>query len=227
MANVTLGILKQKILFRAEQENDDYIDDANLTLMINDSIGALREIINNQDQFHFISSTDITSSGVATLPLPADLHEIKGVDLIQGDQAITLESFNFNERNHYNSPYWYLGSFDKSIYKYRPHGENLLITPLPAQGEVFRLWYMPVHTQLTQDSDTFNFYNHWDEWVVLDTAIKCMKKEGDPLALELAQDLTVVEDRIKTAARRRNAGMPETGTDVDQLRDDIYPWSRY
>lgn len=58
-----------------------------------------------------------------------------------------------------------------------------------------------------------NKIRHWLEYVVIDSAIKCMvKEESDPSAL-MAQKVVAVQ-RLESAAENRDAGFPMTVTDV-------------
>ncbi len=59
----------------------------------------------------------------------------------------------------------------------------------------------------------FDFYSGWDEYIIIDSAIKIMiKEEADATALLLQKNQ--LRERIITESQNRDAGEPETVTDV-------------
>ena len=59
----------------------------------------------------------------------------------------------------------------------------------------------------------FDFYSGWDEFLIIDSAIKMViKEEGDPTPLLLQKKQ--LNDRIITESQNRDAGEPQTVTDV-------------
>ena len=59
----------------------------------------------------------------------------------------------------------------------------------------------------------FDFYSGWDEYLIIDSAIKMViKEEGDPTPLLLQKKQ--LNDRIITESQNRDAGEPQTVTDV-------------
>ena len=88
------------------------------------------------------------------------------------------------------------------------------------------LWYVPTITKLVNDADLLDGVNGWEEYIILDSAIKCMvKEESDPSAL-LAQ-LQLVKDRIATMSKDRDQGEPQKTTDIIGSRYDQYRFFDY
>ncbi len=60
--------------------------------------------------------------------------------------------------------------------------------------------------RLVTDSETFDGYNGWEEWVILDSAMKCLEREGnDGDAALLAPRKDRMEARIAAMADRNEA----------------------
>lgn len=63
----------------------------------------------------------------------------------------------------------------------------------------------------------------WEEYILLDAAIKCMvKEESDPSSFA-AQKQALLQ-RVESAAENRNAGQPQTVSDVNQSFWPYGPW---
>ena len=62
-------------------------------------------------------------------------------------------------------------------YAFRIHGTVCEFYPTPSSG-TYRMYYAPAYTTLSIDSDTVDGVNGWEEFIVLDSAIKCLIKEG-------------------------------------------------
>jgi hypothetical protein len=132
-----------------------------------------------------------------------------------------MSRFNFRDRHLYN----YLDARPE-IVRYAVWGNKLVFKPKAPQIATVNLWYVPAITKLVNDSDTLDGVNGWEEFLILDAAIKCMvKEESDPSAL-LAQ-LNFVKDRIKTMAKDRDQGEPRTTTDIVGSRYDQYRFFDY
>jgi len=69
-------------------------------------------------------------------------------------------------------------------------------------------------------------YNGWEEYVVVDAAIKCLNKEESDTSILFARKQALI-DRIENMAANRDSGEPEQVTDVSGGYDDSFggePW---
>ena len=67
----------------------------------------------------------------------------------------------------------------------------------------------------------FDFYSGWDEYLIIDSAIKMViKEEGDPTPLLLQKNQ--LKERIITESQNRDAGEPQTVTDVGSYQKFYY-----
>jgi hypothetical protein len=217
---MTLLQLRTATRQRADQVNSTFISDAELTSYIQQSAYELYDIlIQKYGDAYFVKSppATITTDGTnETFALPTDLYKLLGVDLQTNGSPngwLTLRQFMMAERNRNWRPNASAVVGFTSL-RYRLHGANLWLTPLPASGQSLRIWYVPRLTEFTGDTDTLDGISGWTEYVIVDAAIKCMvKEESDPSAL-MAQKAGLLK-RIEEAAGNRDEGAPPTVSDVN------------
>ena len=218
----TLAQLKQRVLERCDMENTDFISDSELTTYINESYAELYDMMIATFEDYFTIETNITvSGGTGRLTLPSDFYKLRGLDkALGGGNHATVYKFTFNDRNVTESNPFRLTSAFGLRTEYRiVKGELLLVPASPANG-VYRLWYMPQITFLSASTDTVDVPNGFDEYVVIDAAIKCLtKEESSTEVLERAKVL--MTQRIESMASNRDADQPESVTDVNS---DLTQW---
>lgn len=223
---VTLADLKSRCRKRADMENSGFVLDPELVEYINESISDLYDMLIEKygdDYYTKPIPYAITVSGsVNQYNLPSDFYKSRGVDLVIGsNEAISIKNFAFAERNKFKNSYslsW--GQDGVSGVRYRIIGRKIWFLPTPDNNAVVNIWYIPLAPVLESDSDEFDPINGWEEYVIVDTAIKMLtKEESDTSALELRK--LKLEQRINTAANNRDAGNPiqvsDTSIDYDSL----------
>jgi hypothetical protein len=205
----TLLQLRTRVRQRSDQElgpsqtgvDDHYITNSELNAYINASIAELYDLILKSDGDQYLTSTTFTTTaGTQEYDLPANFYKLKGVEQQESaDRWRTLRKFNFNERN-------------KSGLAYRLRSGVIRFNEIPDTGVTMRLWYMPKATELSSDSDTFDGINQFEEYVVVDAAIKIMiKEESDPSALVMQKSSLYA--RIAEMADDRDSGEPDSISD--------------
>lgn len=218
MATRTLAQLRTEARQRADMETDDsFIADSELTRMINQSIKELRDLlIENQGHEFFLTTQVITTvAGTSSYALNSAFYQLLGVDVTVGGSVYTALPFNFHERNSFlNSSGW----GNCPVY-YRIEGSNIVFIPTPGGAHTVTLWYIPQFTDLSSDSDTFDGISGWEEYVVVDAAMKMLEKEESDTSALMARKMVLV-DRIRSLAAKRDAGMPARIVDV-------YPYYPY
>ncbi len=168
--------------------------DSNLTRLINQSILRFRENVSNDGLTHYLTSvTGTLSSGVTTgypykiLDLTAaspGVVRIFAVDLETQDSCwVTLRSVDFSERTRYQL-------FDNNAGQVPEAFANittyvLALLPAPGYAMDYRVWYLPVFTDLAADSDTFDGVAGWEDWVVWDVSQKTLSRDRYPEAYAL------------------------------------------
>lgn len=170
---------------------------------------------------YLLTTTSSAASSSDVYNLPEDLQTLKGVDRVYSStESETLLPFNWNNRNRYKSPYNYLYS-NISNYRYRWMGEQIHISPTPTSGKTFKIWYHPLPRELVADSDSWNFRNRYEEWLILDCVIKCLQKE-ETSAAHLVKERDKIEERIRNSIGDRDSQFSTTVTDVTRMNYGEY-----
>lgn len=188
---------------------------AELDDVINESIVELFDLLRGcygQD-YYVAQNTFNTTSNVASYPLPADFVSILGVDIMFGQNlVITGRPYMWTERNRYR---WYPGWIYSQPVFYRIQGSNIVFIPSPAGSYAVTLNYVPAPPKLVAGTDAFDGVAGWEEYAVLDAAIKLLVKEGDTEMIgTLEGRKAAIMRRIEALAAQRDAGAPERVQDV-------------
>lgn len=203
---------------RADMVNSQFVSDTELTSYINQSYFELYDLLVQKfgdDYYVKTPAYTITTDGTTDqYALPSDFYKLLGVDLlVNGAQgsAISVKPFNFGERNRYSAPN-FQQFYGVTNLRYKLTGNYLWLTPRAQAGQTIQLWYVPRLTQLVNSTDTLDGISGWTEYVICDSAIKCMQKEESDVSVLMAQKAGLIQ-RIESAAENRDAGEPMTVTD--------------
>ena len=235
---ITLGDLITQIRNRCDLTYSEFITDEELSIYINFSLGELYGLLVNSfggDYFATSVVKNIAANGTAlTTNLPDELYKVLGVDLqispSPSTNRITLQPYNFNERNRANATNMsgYATQYTTN-YRYKIFNQTLQIQP-PAAGPLELLvWYVPQAPQfdvtlpldLEQTFQNNSNLNSWLEYVLVDVSIKCKSKEETDASMFVRQKALLTE-RIRNEAQNRDIGSTArvqdvyaTGTGID------------
>lgn len=212
--SVTLAQLKERVRQRADMESSTFVTDAELTTYINSSIAELHDLlVAAYGSDYFLSeSTFSTVDGTANYSLPATFYKLVGIDCqINNSDWVSLRPFNFNERNR-NQDLTF-GTAGGPNLRYRVMGANVKLSPTPGGVYSMKVWFVPKATALSADADTFDDLNQFSEYVIVDSAIKCMQKEESDVSVLMAQKAEL-KRRIEVMAENRDAGNSESVSDI-------------
>lgn len=134
--------------------------------------------------------------GVATPASPA-FFKLLGVDvrLTSSNQYVALKPFSFSNRNQW-------GLFNSGI---------------PMAGQTIRVLYVPRLTLPTQDADTVDGVNGWEDYIVAKSCMIALAKEESDVSVFMAR-LSATEKRLASEIENRDAGSPATIVDVSRTR---------
>jgi hypothetical protein len=206
----TLVNLRTRVQGRADLENDANVATSLLTSFINASRKRLRRVLVTANPWYFVKSASFTLSGSTyTYNLAAnvtDFWKSLALDRVLGtaaDQIAPVPRFMWRER---------FSSFDRS---YRIYTGTLEIRPAGVAAGSYVLWYINQPAALSADGDAIDLAEDmWDEFIVLDAAIKARKrqqKNSDDLVAEL-KELT---EEILRAGADSDVGEPDRVIDVE------------
>jgi hypothetical protein len=154
--------------------------------------------------------------GVAVGYIESDFYKCKGVWYGSGTAGNTstfnpLRRFMWDEQNLLRQAGIYEGSNELPYYRiYTVNGRELLSIAPDTLGGIYRVYYYPAPQRMLIDNDRVDGRAGWDEWVVKDSAIKCLLKEE---SVEQAAAIKVIRDelfqRFQLHASERDAAQPE------------------
>ncbi len=225
MTAVSLATLRTRSRERADMPAAGFVLDSatGIDAFINEGVQKLHELlVEAYDSKFRVSSSAFTCSGADTVALPADFYKLLGVDLNSTDgNILTLESLPIGMRNVQRNAAVTRPLGAQSRYMLR--GTNLVILPAPAAGTTGTIWYAPTATVLVLTSDTVDFPNGWERYVVLYTAIQMKMKQEDNVN-DLRFELEKMERELRDIADRRDLARPAHAVDVDAVAQSNAPW---
>lgn len=205
-------------------EDSTFVQDSEITTYINHSIAELHDILIQTygadykvKNVSFNLTRNQSSYALSSIITDNDFYKMLGVDAkVNGSDWFTLNQFNFNERNKYNQSNSAI-TLGLNNFRYRLNGSNLIFMPVPDTDIPVQVWYIPIAQKLVNLTDTLDDLNGYDEYIVVDVAIKMLVKEESD-ASELMNQKVALKRRIEEAAQNRDAGSSESVTDIYATR---------
>ena len=220
---INLSQLRTAALQRADMENTSFVSTSEINSYINNSIEELYDLIVLRYEDYYVETIQFTiASGSDGYTFPNPIYKLKGLDLQSGSDWLNVDKFNFEERNR-GQQHLLLTSIYADV-KYRLIGSTIKIVPADQAPNTYRLWYIPRFQDLVNDSDTLQAdLEQWHDYVIVDTAIKCLQKEESDVSVFMAQKMALIQ-RITNAASNRDAGQPETVTRIRNRYEEDEFW---
>lgn len=201
----TLAELRTAVRERADMVASQFVTDAELNRWINSSAAELYDLLVQKygaDYFVTLPAPSYVIETSGQVVLPSEFYKLLGVDLKAGGEWRAVQRFAFGERNR------------QTEIRYRLRGPTLWFAPAEsAAGQTVRVWYVPKPTEMTGDTMYVEGISGWEEYVVVDCAIKALAKEESDPSVFMAQKAALIQ-RIEAAAENRDAGLPARVADV-------------
>jgi hypothetical protein len=227
----TRGWIRGQARELADEVNSTFVTNDTINAWIDQAYAKLLDLLVSANPDWALKSTDIqTTAGTREYEVPADFYQVRGVDLVlDADHRISLEQFNFQDRNRYASE-WppRRGIDDAAATRYRVIRKGLdgsetriLFEPDPL-GRLYRLWYTQAAQDLAaSDSAELDGVNGYEEYIIADIAEKIMTKcETDPSgAVRMKAEALA---RIAEMSRKRDQGRPVQVADTRTQRQRSY-----
>ena len=217
---VTLELLMLKARQRSNLEGSEgFITDPELISELNTSIADWWDLVRattwNGQQFRRRYNFVTTASSVPNpyvspppgsfYPLPGNFLHLISCDIaISSSLVITAQAFQEENRNIFK--YYPIGAWiwNQPIY-YQLQEGNIVFIPGPIGQFNVQVNYCPTAPQLNRPTDTLDSINSWEEYIVLDTAIKMLIKDGQtdiiPLLMQQKEEQKA---RIKALVPKRD-----------------------
>lgn len=213
-ANVTLSAMRDRVRKRADMENSTFFTDAQVDTELNVSLRWLYNMLVEAygSDYYVSTTTDSSVDSQNNYSLPADFFKLLALGVSQdGSRFVAMRKFSRAERNTRPNQATYLRD-----YRYRLWGDNYRIIPAPPGGLTFRVIYVPAMTALSDDGDTFDGVNGFEEWAVLDTAIKLLQAEESEWQ-HLEAQKRGIEHMIRNDAEARDINEQHQVTDLEEI----------
>jgi len=200
---VSLSEIKARVLDSADMTSSGFIVDARLTDYINEAISKLYDEIVTTYEDYFTTKTTITvTAGTSRYSLPDNFYKSRGVFVIDGTNRYRLMRFNL--RDYDQQPYY----SELRHFRYKIMNNYLYLSPddgVPSGS--LELWYTPKMNKVVNDDDVIDFVisnNGWEQYIVLDAAIKCLRREESDPTMHMAEQADVL-NRILTSLQSRDS----------------------
>ena len=155
-------------------------------------------------------------AGTSDYAVPSGLFKLYGIDQTVGGRVRSLSPYMRRERNYYRNAN--LAS-NNDIPSYSLVGSNIRLYPTPTAVIPTTVLYAPEATVMTAGSDTVNYPNGWERFIVLDAAIQCLAKEESDVRTLVAERAAVVQE-IELAKEQRDLSTTHRVVEIDTLDVD-------
>jgi hypothetical protein len=215
--NRTLAELQQEVYELADVDLA-YIDEPQMTRMINASLAELYDLVVASNKDHYAESTNVNvTSGTDSYTLAADHYRLVGVDIYDSGAWHLMKRFNIHERNQLQD-----GDGSEGSTSYRVVGGALKLRPTPTWSGTVRVWYIPAPPQLSLDTDTWDGIAGWEQYVVIDCCLKLGRKQKEDIT-ELISEKASLAGRIKGLCCDLDDNEPDRVRDVYLEEAGTYP----
>lgn len=183
----TLAQLRSDVRQRADCEGDPHISDAELTRYINQSCAALHAKMVDVNELYFFQEQNlVTVAGVdqVNLSISNSFYKLLHVEVQIGSIWRTLDRWTFEKRTLYrNASSWGLSQLPISYRLSRAQNGAAVLVLAPTPDAAYPLIVASVQSfaDLAADADTYDGADGWEEWVVWDSAIKCLVKSEESI----------------------------------------------
>lgn len=199
MPEVALSELMVRAREHADQEDSTFVTDDALKRWLNKSLDALYGRVVTLWEDYYLTRLDTSLTGDA-YALPSDFFKLVNIKVrASTGKFVRLTKCTAAEEDDYLS----VAGLPPEGVRYRVEGERTMrLFPGYGSTEVdAKLAYIPLRTQLVDDDDTFSAPQGWEEWAVLDTAVRMVTKAeqdtGGLLRLQLAEEARLLREAPK------------------------------
>jgi hypothetical protein len=210
----TLVQLRAEVRERADIENDPHITDPEITRFVNQSIAALHgKLVQLSEDDFTATQTIATVAGVSGYALSVKFYKLISVEITANGNTRRAERWTWAEHARYRSASssW---SLPRQPISYRLVGSDAIeLRPAPDGVYDVTVYCALAQEALVADADVYDGRDGWEEWVVLDAAIKCKTKSEESVT-DLVRERAEVMARIEAAMGTKDQALPDRVSDV-------------
>jgi hypothetical protein len=187
----TLQDLITLVRQESNQENSQFVTDAELTSYINNSLAEMDDImIDTYEDYRLEQYTSVIQSPNFTIPTPQEMLKLRGVDILGNGVAsngslpwFPIPKFQFIDRgrlNNLTSALTYpFGNVNLSYFWQGAQG--IIIYPQVQASGTYQIWWVPKFSELNLVTDVLAVQmdqQAWIEYAVVDCCIKIYGKDN-------------------------------------------------
>lgn len=192
-----------------------------LNEVINDAYQETYDILVSKwaDYFTLTGSNQTMTPGTASYAVPTDFYKLRKVELQRGSRWTRLLPHDLDVSHTY--------AVSGTPRRYREQARSIVFAPPPATAEVYRLFYIPIRTPLTSDSDTITFDVPQEYKLLLAIAWRDTLDMQDLDPSPAIAKIDALTPMLRSAAADRDAAEPfylNPHGPPDEWTDDIDAW---
>lgn len=205
---MNVGAMCDYIAFLVDDLNFGYFKKPQLYRFLNQAGGETQKKLIDAGQLWYLKVTP--DSGTGSIPLvvnqaaytqPTDLMEINRIELVQNpgvnENRYALTSCTLNQKDLFPQ-----GPGQPLAFYMGKDTINIIPPPNAVAGQIMRVFYNYRIPQITQDSDTMDIPEEYQEYTCILAARKCYLKDARDASL-LEKDLQEIESRMMRKAMER------------------------
>jgi hypothetical protein len=224
IGQMNLGQLRLQAQQRADRVGSNFLTLPEWNENITNSYKELYDLIAQKfgDDYFIAFPYTYTTSGTIdpnyqaqVFPLPINFYKLILCEVALNPQDpnswVTLKQYQRIQQNLWNFPNVYT-FYGITNLRYRLTGTQLQIVPIASAGQTIRIWYIPRPNTLMQDTDLVDGISGWEEYIIIDAAIKALQKEESDIQVLALQKAAIIQ-RLESAAANRNVAEPQLVSD--------------
>lgn len=241
---MSLGELRLRSQQTADRVNSNFVTQSEWNAMLRLSMYELYDLlIGAYSDYGVLDPVLINTTGaLGNYPLPngvnylggvyggssgapaAALYKILGIDLgvnTSNNAWVTLNNYNFIDRNSYVYPNSTSTIYGANNMRYRQIGQKLNLIPVPTGNQQLRIWYAPILPALLADTNLTTIgYNGYLRYAIVRAAKYALDKEEGSDTSKLDAEILFLKTRIEQMSQNRDQGQPDTISET--RRDPLY-----
>ena len=206
----TLAQLITRVRQRADMVGSTFVSDSEVVDYINVAMAEIHDLlVTKYEDYYVKDSSESPKSGD---------YKALGVDFTSGGLTYRMMRFTFQERNMYNAPAIVASRIADT--RYAIQGNKIKFIPSPATSGTAKLHYIPEAQQFDAGSTSATIVSlapqiakGYEEYLVVDAAIKCLMKEESNTQPHMIYK-EQLRKRLEAASANRDAGESSKITDV-------------
>lgn len=204
-------------------EQNQAIQDTELQMYLNMSLGSLDSILTTIYEDYRLTKFLAVIGGNNTIPLPSDFQKLRAVDFGAPGAWVTIYLYGLQERNRFNNP---IGNMfapygNQAARKIRVMDRKIYVEPENIASGQYQIWYTPKYQQLVLPTDplpTAMDTEGFIEYAVASTGVKVFSK----LLLDATsfmQEVKYYEDMVRNGAKNRMSNGPKCVQNIRNIPD--------